>query len=109
MVSWQREISDLLAYGKRIGLSFEEAWSEALACVTVPDMDRRQPRAPIGVDYRGQLSLSAPSGQSVLAFFKGVCGRSWEGERLAPDGCFEVVLDSGGVSGIGKARAKSKG
>lgn len=109
-MSWQHEMSDLLAYGRRIGLDFDTAWNEALECVDVPPMCTRPPQNLDLIEHRrGQISLDVESGQSVLVFFKTVCRRAWAGEEVAPPGCFDTLLDTGGVSGIGKARGRSKG
>lgn len=109
-MSWQQEIAELVAYGRRIGLDFESAWDQAVECVDVPPMYATARGTTIVTQgARGQMVLEVEGGESVLLFFKGVCRRSWEGEEIAPPGCFEIPLDSGGVSGIGKARSRSKG
>lgn len=109
--NWQAEISDLLAYGRRIGLDFDQAWNEALECVDVPPMCVRPPQNLdlVILPGRGQIALDVESVQSVLMFFKGVCRRAWAGEEVAPPGCFDTVLDAGGVSGLGKARSLRTG
>lgn len=97
-MSWQKEIVDLLAYGRRIGLGFDEAWREAVACVELPALVRGRQR---------QLELGGSPDQSVLEFFREMCRQSWDGGEVAPAGWHETVLDSGGQFGHGASRGVS--
>ena len=103
-MGWQQEIAELVAYGRRIGLGFEDAWQQAVECVDVPPMYARAPRPTTVVTQgaRGQLLLEVEDGESVLLFFKGVCRRAWDGDAVAPEGWAHIEPDMGGVVAIGK-------